>query len=76
MIDGEIIRKDFIEVGEPIVFGGEIPTKEGYTFSGWNYIPDTMPAENVIVYGIFTLTDGIASSRYCLRRRYCCHLHT
>ena len=31
----------------------EEPTKEGYTFSGWNEIPETMPAHNVIVTGTF-----------------------
>ncbi len=53
VIDGEVIQTDYIDVGEPIVFGGEIPTKEGYTFSGWNYIPDTMPAEDVTITGSF-----------------------
>ncbi|WP_288286366.1 leucine-rich repeat protein [uncultured Prevotella sp.] len=31
------------------------PTKEGYTFSGWNEIPETMPANNVTVTGLFTV---------------------
>lgn len=31
------------------------PTKEGYTFSGWSEIPETMPAHDVIVTGIFTI---------------------
>lgn len=30
------------------------PTKEGYTFSGWNEIPTTMPANDVVVTGTFT----------------------
>ena len=33
------------------------PTKEGYTFSGWNYIPETMPAEEVNVTGYFTINQ-------------------
>ena len=32
-----------------------IPTKEGYSFSGWSEIPDTMPAHDVIVTGTFTV---------------------
>ena len=30
------------------------PKKEGYKFSGWSYIPKTMPAEDVTVVGSFT----------------------
>ena len=33
------------------------PTKEGYTFSGWNEIPATMPAYDVIVTGTFTINS-------------------
>ncbi len=29
------------------------PTKEGYKFSGWSYIPKTMPAEDVTIIGLF-----------------------
>ena len=31
------------------------PTKEGYTFSGWNGLPSTMPAKDVTVTGSFTV---------------------
>ncbi len=30
------------------------PSKSGYTFSGWQNLPDTMPAEDVTVTGTFT----------------------
>lgn len=30
------------------------PTKEGYTFSGWDGVPKKMPADSVIVSGTFT----------------------
>lgn len=30
------------------------PVKNGYTFSGWQNVPSTMPAENVTIYGTFT----------------------
>ena len=36
-----------------------MPTKEGYTFSGWSEIPTTMPAKDVIVLGCFTFVDAI-----------------
>ena len=31
------------------------PTKEGYIFSGWDYVPEWMPAETVTVTGSFTM---------------------
>ena len=31
------------------------PMKEGYTFSGWSEIPETMPAQDVTVTGSFTI---------------------
>ena len=33
------------------------PTKEGYTFSGWSEIPETMPARDVEVTGAFTINS-------------------
>ena len=33
----------------------EEPYKEGYTFSGWNGVPTTMPARDVSVYGTYTI---------------------
>ena len=31
------------------------PTKDGYTFSGWNGLPPIMPAHDVTVSGSFTI---------------------
>lgn len=31
----------------------EVPTKEGYTFSGWSEIPETMPANDITITGTF-----------------------
>ena len=33
------------------------PTKEGYTFSGWDAVPETMPAKDVVVNGTFTINS-------------------
>ena len=33
------------------------PTKEGYTFSGWDAVPETMPAKDVVVSGTFTINS-------------------
>ena len=56
MVDNEIFATDSLSVGEVIVPIAE-PTKEGYTFSGWSDIPETMPAHDVEVYGNFIFTS-------------------
>ena len=33
------------------------PEKEGYTFSGWSEIPETMPAHDVTVTGTFSINS-------------------
>ena len=33
----------------------ETPEKEGYTFSGWHDLPETMPAHDVVATGFFTV---------------------
>ena len=53
MVDGEEYKSFDVEYGAIITPEAE-PTKEGYTFSGWSYIPSTMPAEDVIITGTFT----------------------
>ena len=35
------------------------PVREGYTFNGWDNVPATMPAHDVVVKGSFTLNDAI-----------------
>ena len=54
MVDNEIFATDSLAVGESIIPIAE-PTKEGYTFSGWSYIPETMPAEDVVIKGSFNV---------------------
>ena len=54
MVDGEEYKSYDIEEGESIT-PEAAPTKEGYTFSGWSEIPETMPAENVTVTGTFAI---------------------
>jgi len=53
-VDGEIYKTVSYEYGATITPEAE-PTKEGYTFSGWSEIPQTMPAKDVIVTGTFTI---------------------
>ena len=44
------------EYGKTIV-PREIPEKEGYKFSGWSEIPETMPAHDVEVEGTFSIDE-------------------
>ena len=37
------------------------PIKEGYTFSGWSEAPETMPAEDVTISGMFTVNKYIVT---------------
>ena len=53
MVNGENYKSYDVEYGQSITPEGE-PTKEGYTFSGWSWIPSKMPAEDVAVTGTFT----------------------
>jgi hypothetical protein len=54
MVDGEEYKTSEVEYGTAITAEAE-PTKEGYTFSGWSEIPETMPAHDVTVTGTFTI---------------------
>ena len=57
-MDGETYKTADVEYGADIT-PETAPTKEGYTFSGWSEIPETMPAKDVTVTGSFTLIDAI-----------------
>ena len=58
MIDGEVYKTYEIEYGANIT--PEVaPQKEGYDFSGWDNVPETMPAYDVTVSASFSL--GITS---------------
>ena len=68
MVDGKEYAKDTVSYGSEIVLP-ETPTKEGYTFSGWNDVPKTMPAKDVVVTGTFsansyTITYVVDGERY------------
>ena len=70
-IDGQDYKSYEIEYGASITPEAE-PTKEGYTFSGWSEIPETMPAKDVTVTGTFTINkykliymvDGVEYKTY------------
>ncbi len=55
MVDGEVYGAvDTVAYGTALTLR-EAPKKTGYTFSGWSDIPATMPDENVVVTGTFTV---------------------
>ena len=54
IVDGEEYSRNMIQYGDEIT-PIEEPIREGYTFSGWSEIPETMPAEEVRVFGTFTM---------------------
>lgn len=54
MVDNVVYKSydvDYTSAITPEAF----PAKEGYTFSGWNGLPSTMPAKDVTVTGSFTV---------------------
>lgn len=55
-LDGDIYRTDTIQYGNTIVPLPN-PIREGYTFNGWSEIPFTMPANDVIVTGNFSINS-------------------
>lgn len=58
MVDGEEYQSFTINYRDPIT-PLEAPTKEGYTFSGWDGLPRSMPAKDVVVKGSFTINKYI-----------------
>ena len=53
LVDGEQVLVQTLTHGSAITLP-DVPTKEGYTFSGWGEVPETMPAEDVTIKGTFT----------------------
>ena len=56
VVDGEVYKTDSVCVGSTIETESA-PTKEGYTFSGWSDIPQTMPANDVEITGKFSINS-------------------
>ena len=56
MVDGEVYKSFELEFGSVII--PELkPVREGYTFTGWSWIPTKMPAEDVTVTGMFIINS-------------------
>ena len=54
IVDGEVVSEQTLDYGTSIV-APEVAEKEGYTFNGWNEVPEIMPAHDVTVNGSFTV---------------------
>ena len=54
MVDDAEYKSYDIDYGTALT-GEDAPVKEGYTFSGWSGLPETMPAYDVTVYGSFSV---------------------
>ena len=55
-VDGEEYKKVEVDFGTTITPEAD-PVKEGYTFSGWQGLPETMPAHDVEVTGTFSINS-------------------
>ena len=55
-VDGEVYETLNVEYGSALT-AIAAPEKEGYTFGGWSTLPETMPAEEVVVEGTFTVNS-------------------
>ena len=53
VIDGEVFATDTITYGEKIILP-DVPVKEGYDFAWNDEIPETMPAEDIVINGSYT----------------------
>ena len=60
MVDGKVYQTDSVTYDDPIVTPDE-PIKEGYAFSGWNNVPETMPASDVTISGSFTINKYLVT---------------
>ena len=60
MLDGEFYKEMSIPYGEAVP---DVPVEgnERYTFGGWNDVPETMPAHDIVIYG--GMVDGVASAQ-------------
>ena len=61
-VDGEVYKTSSIVYGTALT-PEAAPTKVGYTFSGWSEIPATMPANDVVVTGTFTMNPATVTAK-------------
>ena len=55
-VDGAVYKTETVAYGTTIT-PIAAPTKEGHTFSGWSEIPATMPANDIVIEGSFSINS-------------------
>lgn len=55
VIDGEVIHTAQVAYGDAIPVFKDVPEKEGYSFSGWSEIPETMPDHDIELDGTYVV---------------------
>ncbi len=68
VVDGETYKTAELSFGEKIT-PEAVPEKEGYKFSGWSEIPETMPSKDITVTGtfaanVYTITYVVDGATY------------
>ena len=56
LLNGEVYAEDSVAYGA-VVVPREVEVEDTHTFSGWEGLPETMPAHDVTVTGTTTLTS-------------------
>ena len=59
-VDGETVKAESVVYGTAITLLEE-PSKEGYTFSGWQDVFVTMPARDIAISGTFTVNNYLVT---------------
>lgn len=62
VVDEEIYKTETVAYGTKII-PIEKPTKLGYSFVGWNDMPEIMPAKDITVYGTFVKNKYLVTFR-------------
>ena len=52
-VNGAVLDEKLVRVGDEIPVTDKVPTKEFYTFTGWDNIPSAMPAHDIVAVPVF-----------------------
>ena len=69
-VTGDYFANDAFAVVEDVAYGTPLSpietdmAKEGYTFSGWTGLPETMPDEDVVVTGSYSIDSFVLTIAY------------
>ena len=57
VVDGRVFYTTTVKYGTSVDLPDGIPVKDGYTFAGWNNLPDVMPAKDVVIVAGFKVNS-------------------